>query len=79
MMNEEKLFYYINEPTKKKQRKPLRLLIPAVIVDDLLDELHKTPTGGHLGFNSLYNKVALDYWIPNLYTKVKEYYLKCTI
>ena len=43
----------------------------------LLDEIHKTPYSGHLGYQNPITMLRKEYFFPNTKTKVAEYIARC--
>ena len=43
----------------------------------ILDEIHKTPYSGHLGYQKTITMLRKEYFWPNMKTEVAEYIAKC--
>ena len=43
----------------------------------ILDEIHKTPYSGHLGYQKTITMLRKECFWPNMKTKVAEYIAKC--
>ncbi len=76
---EEGGLYYLEHQSKKKSRRILRLVLPMKDLTAVLDQFHKGPLGGHLGFERLWTSVSNEYWTPGMYTLVKKYYDACEV
>ena len=46
-------------------------------LNEVLESYHKHPLSGHLSLERFWFKVANDFWCPNLYTNVINYYKNC--
>jgi hypothetical protein len=73
---EEGKLYYLEGNVKRKNRRLLRLCLAENDIIPMLDRLHKT-LGGHLGLDRLWISFSAEFWIPNLYERVKKYFLSC--
>ena len=43
----------------------------------ILDEIHKTPYSGHLGYQKTITMLRKEYFWPNMKTEVAEYIVRC--
>ena len=62
----------------KRGREVIHLLaVPSQFRADILDSIHKHPSGGHFGVNKTVNKVWQKYYWPGLYQDVVNYIEQC--
>lgn len=69
--------YFLNQNDKNQNRRKKRLVLPASKFSEIIALYHDSVLGGHHSADRTYEKLANEYWMPNLYIKVKEYCDKC--
>ena len=55
----------------------LQLIVPQSLRQQILTELHDTPTGGHLGEDKLYSRLQQRFYWPGYSTDVKRWCATC--
>ena len=73
---EDNTLYFLTHH-ENQRRLFKRMVIPASTLKELLPIYHDASTSGHHSTERTYEKLAREYWTPNLYSKVKEYCEKC--
>lgn len=69
--------YFIDKNDKNPKRRKKRMVLPISKFEELLPYYHDAPISGHHSVDRTYEKLANEYWMPNMYKKVKEYCEKC--
>lgn len=73
---DEGVLYFLSHNDKHK-RIFKRLVIPESALIQLLPIYHDSLTAGHHSTERTYEKLAREFWMPNMFSKVKEYCEKC--
>ena len=73
---EDGILYFLSHNDKRK-RIFKRLVIPEATLLEILPTYHDSPTAGHHSVERTYEKLAREFWTPNLYSKIKEYCEEC--
>jgi hypothetical protein len=76
---ENNMLYYIEVGGKKAKRRHLRLVLPEKSVNSVLNHYHTSSVGGHCGLEKFWFNVSEEYWCPDLYNIVAEYFKNCQI
>ena len=61
---------------RRKNGQPQRVILPEQ-TELILFNLHKDPTGAHLGIESTYDKLKERYYWPQMYESVRSYVRNC--
>jgi len=54
-----------------------QIIIPQRLVADVLEQLHSSVTGGHLGLNKTFNKIRQKYHWYKMYRDIERSCQKC--
>ena len=76
---EDDILFYVDLSTNLNHRRIKRIVLVPKNINEVLDHLHKTPTGGHLGLDKLFSRVSQEYWFINMYQTIKDYYENCEV
>lgn len=67
------------EPFPRRKERTLQLVLPFLLREKVLKELHDEPTSGHLAFMKTYNKVKDMYYWPTMRNEILSYCQACEV
>jgi hypothetical protein len=68
---DEGVLYYYNAIARKDKRVK-RLILGKEMIIPVLAQHHDHPLAGHLGADKTYEKLANNFWFPDMYKKLKN-------
>ena len=72
------LLYHISTPIKKDQTQRLQLVIPEVLKNDVLEQMHiSLYGGGHASYDKMFHKLRFRYFWENMYRDVVQHVDSC--
>jgi hypothetical protein len=71
--------YFTNPNERSKNRRSYRLVLCESDERIVFQYKHRRPLEGHHAHLRTYEKIMKNFWFPNAFNKVKEYYLECEI
>lgn len=49
----------------------------STLIQQIIEDCHSSPTGGHFGFHKTLSRIKLSFWWPNMRRVVKEFLQQC--
>jgi Integrase core domain. len=74
---ENDTLFYLETNSKYESRRVKRVALPVACQEEVFKNSHDHPLSGHNSFEKFFQKVSHQYWYPNLYTLILNYYEKC--
>ncbi len=79
--DQELLYYSPSSPTRKALQIPLipRLVVPAALVQTLINIEHASPFGGHVGIKRTFQRLCQLYYWPTMLDNVTSFINQCRV
>jgi hypothetical protein len=75
----EEVLYRYKKRSGKRTKKDLQLVLPKKYREEIMEAHHDEPIAGHLGQFKTIERIAKNYWWPNMAEEIKTWVRECQV